>query len=70
MELTNEEIEKIQSIIIEKIERDKDTKQEAELNKLLDKIGMLKSYAITDLEDIEVEDRPDSIENQILYLED
>ena len=42
MELTNEEIEKIQSIIIEKIVNDNDTNQEQELNKLLDKLGSLK----------------------------
>jgi len=41
--LTNEDIEKIQSIIIEKIVNDNDEKQTKELNILLDKLGFLKS---------------------------
>jgi hypothetical protein len=40
--LTNEDIEQIQSIIIEKIVNDRDEKQEANLNILLDKLGALK----------------------------
>ena len=43
-QLTNEDIEKIQSIIIEKIVKDEDEKQEQELNNLLDKLGALKSW--------------------------
>jgi len=42
-QLTNEDIEKIQSIIIEKIVNEKQ-EQEQELNMLLDKLGALKSW--------------------------
>jgi len=45
MQLTDKEIEKIQSIIIEKIVNDKvEKEQEQELNNLLDKLGAMKSW--------------------------
>ena len=44
--LTNEDIEKIQSIIIEKIVNDADQEQTKKLNILLDKLGFLKSQEL------------------------
>jgi len=58
MKLTQEDIEKIQSIIIEKIVQNNDEKQTKELNKLLDKLAFCQESEFEDmLEDLQKRNR-------------